>query len=108
MDFTHRVWHIVRQCPRGKVVSYGGVAAILGTPRAARGVGQALQALPSDTTVPWWARDQPKCGDLDPRRPRPDPAAQTAGEGGVKFNRSGRTDWKKYGWDGVLKKPIDE
>ena len=52
--FTERVYAMVRRVPRGQVVSYGGVAALLGHPRAARGVGQALRALPHDADVPWW------------------------------------------------------
>ena len=107
MDFTHRVWHVVRQCPRGKVVSYGGVAAILGTPRAARGVGQALQALPPDTKVPWW-RVINRNAEISIRGGHgPILQRKLLEKEGVKFNRSGRTDWKKYGWDGVLRRPWD-
>ncbi len=40
--------------PRGKVLSYGAVAALAGRPRAARAVGAALSALPEGSTVPWW------------------------------------------------------
>jgi methylated-DNA-protein-cysteine methyltransferase-like protein len=49
------VYRLVRRVPRGKVVTYGQVAAILGQPRGARAVGMALGALGrSDVdTVPW-------------------------------------------------------
>ena len=108
MDFTHRVWHVVRQCPRGKVVSYGGVAAIMGTPRAARGVGQALQALPSNTTVPWW-RVINRNGEISIRGGHgPIVQRKLLEKEGVKFSRSGRVDWKKFGWNGVLKKPLPD
>ncbi len=52
-SFYQRVYKLVREIPAGKVISYGGVAAALGKPRAARQVGQALGALPTGTTVPW-------------------------------------------------------
>jgi methylated-DNA-protein-cysteine methyltransferase-like protein len=51
--FYQRVYKLVREIPAGKVMSYGGVAAALGKPRAARQVGQALGALPTGSTVPW-------------------------------------------------------
>lgn len=48
-----RVYRVVRRIPRGRVASYGQVAAIAGMPRAARQVGYALHALEVGTTVPW-------------------------------------------------------
>ncbi len=40
-SFADRVYALVRQIPRGSALSYGAVAAILGSQRAARGVGTA-------------------------------------------------------------------
>ena len=41
--------------PKGRVVSYGQVAAVAGSPRAARQVGGILRALDiTDKKVPWW------------------------------------------------------
>jgi len=53
--FHRAVYRLVRRIPRGKVVTYGQVAAILGHPRAARAVGTALRMLPPMLvrTVPW-------------------------------------------------------
>ena len=104
MDFTHRVWQVVQRCPRGKVVSYGGVAAIMGHPRAARGVGHALSALPSGTKVPWW-RVINRNGEISIKgRPHAARLQRVLLEKeGVKFNARGRVDWRKFGWDGVLK-----
>lgn len=45
--------NVVRQIPRGKVATYGQVAAWAGYPRQARQVGYALHGLPEDTEVPW-------------------------------------------------------
>jgi len=57
MNFNERVFALVRQVPRGKVVAYGDVAAAMGKPRAARQVGRALAALgryePEGPPVPW-------------------------------------------------------
>ena len=53
MSFRARVHAVVSQIPRGRVMGYGHVAAVLGCPRAARQVGWALAALPRGTDVPW-------------------------------------------------------
>lgn len=52
--FKENVIAYVMRVPKGKVVSYGQVAAASGSPRAARQVGGVLRALPSDSGVPWW------------------------------------------------------
>lgn len=50
--FFRKVYEVVKQIPKGKVVSYGQIARILGCPRMARQVGWALHANPSPETVP--------------------------------------------------------
>ena len=51
MSFAPAVWRLVRRIPRGRVATYGQIAALLGRPRAARAVGRAMHACPDD--VPW-------------------------------------------------------
>jgi alkylated DNA nucleotide flippase Atl1 len=50
-DFVSRVLAVVEEIPSGKAMSYGDVAAAIGS-RAARGVGQVMAYYGSD--VPWW------------------------------------------------------
>ena len=50
-DFVSRVLHVVAAIPEGMVMSYGDVAAAIGS-RSARGVGQVMAYYGSD--VPWW------------------------------------------------------
>jgi methylated-DNA-protein-cysteine methyltransferase-like protein len=54
-DFFARVYAAVRAIPRGRVATYGQVAAFVGVPRGARAVGWALRALspPLARAVPW-------------------------------------------------------
>jgi len=52
-DFYNKVYRIARQIPKGHVATYGQIAALLSTPRAARMVGTALRSLPDDSDVPW-------------------------------------------------------
>jgi methylated-DNA-protein-cysteine methyltransferase-like protein len=48
-----RIYAVVRRIPKGRVATYGQVAALAGLPGHARQVGYALHALPEGTTVPW-------------------------------------------------------
>ncbi len=48
-----RIYAVVRRIPRGRIATYGQVAALAGMPRHARQVGYALHALGSDSDVPW-------------------------------------------------------
>lgn len=41
-DFQNRVYEVVRQIPRGMVMTYGDVAKAAGSPGAARAVGTIL------------------------------------------------------------------
>jgi alkylated DNA nucleotide flippase Atl1 len=50
-DFVSRVLEVVESIPAGKVMSYGDVAAAIGS-RAARGVGQVMAYYGAE--VPWW------------------------------------------------------
>jgi methylated-DNA-protein-cysteine methyltransferase related protein len=45
-SFPERVYAIVLTVPRGRVISYGAIARLLGDPRKARQVGWAMAALP--------------------------------------------------------------
>jgi methylated-DNA-protein-cysteine methyltransferase-like protein len=100
-DFATAVYRVVRQCPRGRVVSYGGVAAMIGQPRAARAVGRALNALPDDTKVPWW-RVVNSRGEVSIRGAEQGEVLQRVllEREGIKFEPSGRISWKRFGWQG--------
>lgn len=54
MNFKELVKKYVMEVPKGKLVSYGQVAAACGSPRAARQVGWMLHTLDGDNSVPWW------------------------------------------------------
>lgn len=97
--FSERVYALVRLVPRGRIVSYGGAAALLGQPRAARGVGGALAALPDDSGVPWW-RVVNRNGEISIRGPMHGAAIQRMllEREGVRFGSTGRIDWVEFGW----------
>ena len=43
-DFFQQVWELVRQIPKGRVTSYGAIAAALGLKSGARMVGLAMNS----------------------------------------------------------------
>lgn len=53
MDGYEKIYELTAQIPRGRVATYGQLAALLGTPRAARMVGMALSRLPTTSPIPW-------------------------------------------------------
>lgn len=50
--FFQRVYEVVKQVPYGRVTTYGAIAKSLGTARAARMVGWALNASHTNLDVP--------------------------------------------------------
>ncbi|MGQ0813874.1 MAG: MGMT family protein [Gemmatimonadota bacterium] len=99
--FQAAVYRLVSSCPRGKVVSYGGVAAMLGKPRLARAVGAALRDLPDGSKVPWWrvVNSQGKLSIPDIDHSTTIQRTLLEREG-VRVSAAGRIDWEKYGWNG--------
>lgn len=52
-NFRQRVFHVVAAIPYGQVTTYGDIARLIGSPRAARQVGGVLKRLPEGSTLPW-------------------------------------------------------
>lgn len=53
LDKYDMIYQVVATIPRGRVASYGQVAALAGLPRHARMVGRALREMPSTFDLPW-------------------------------------------------------
>ena len=100
--FRRLVYRVVARVPRGKVVTYGQVAAILGQPRAARAVGTALASLSGAylNTVPW----QRVIGASGRCTHRDGFSASVQRDllerEGVRFDRRGHVDLKRVRWAG--------
>ena len=52
MNFYTTVYKIVKKIPPGKVMTYGQIAGLISTPRAARVVGFAMRAA-INKDIPW-------------------------------------------------------
>lgn len=51
-SFFNRVYQVVAQIPRGKVVTYSQIASLIGEPRSARVVGWAMHSAPRELNLP--------------------------------------------------------
>ena len=52
-SFHDRVVTAIRDIPRGKVATYGQIAALAGNPRGARGVVRSLHSSSRKENLPW-------------------------------------------------------
>lgn len=98
-DRNSRVYAVVRRIPRGRVASYGQVAAWAGLGRGARQVGYALHALPQGSDVPWH-RVVNAQGRVSPRSthgPALEQRIRLELEG-VRFDAGGRIAMDRFRW----------
>ncbi len=52
VSFTEKVYAVVKKIPKGKVATYGQIARLAGSPRAARAVGMCMKHNPYAPVVP--------------------------------------------------------
>lgn len=103
-NFYQQVYAIVRHIPKGKVTSYGRIAAMLGAPRASRAVGYALNALKDkpDNTVPWQRviNSQGRISIVNREHDGAEQAARLRAEG-VLVGEDWRVNLDVYLWEGL-------
>jgi methylated-DNA-protein-cysteine methyltransferase related protein len=97
-----RIWETIRKIPRGRVATYGQIAALSGHPRQPRLVGYALHSLPESVKVPWHRVINAR-GEISTRA-----MALASGEEllqqqlleaeGIEFIAPGRLDLARYQW----------
>lgn len=95
-----RIYQVIRQIPNGKVATYGQIAGIVGN-CTARMVGYALASLQPGTDVPW-QRVINSLGKISLRSDggEDDIQRQLLVDEGVSFDKTGRADLDKFGWEG--------
>jgi len=96
--FTVIVKAILKQIPRGKVATYGQIAALAGNPRAARQVVRILHSSTKKDKLPWHrvVNTQRKIG----LRPGSGYELQQAmlKKEGVKFGIGDRINFERFQW----------
>jgi methylated-DNA-protein-cysteine methyltransferase-like protein len=97
--FTREVKAVLRRIPRGRVATYGQIAALAGRGRAARGVAWILHSSSDAAGLPWHRVIGGK-GRISLRRGRgfEEQKRRLAAEG-IAVGRSGRIDLKRYRWE---------
>lgn len=99
--FSQRIYEAARQVPRGRVASYGQIAAMAGNPRGARAVGWALHNNPEPNGIPCHRvvfKDGSVCTGYAFGGPEVQRGLLEAE--GVQFLSDGRVDMDACGWDG--------
>ena len=97
--FYQKVYVITAQIPRGKVASYGQIAALAGNPFAARAVGNAMKQAPEMLSLPCH-RVIRQSGELTGSRS----FGGTGGQRklleaeGIAFRENGYVDMKQHQW----------
>ncbi len=99
-EFTESVIKILKKIPKGKVATYGQIAALAGSPRAARQVVRILHSSSEKYNLPWHRviNSQGKIS-LKPNQGYEIQKALLSKEK-VKFSLSEQIDLKKYQWTG--------
>ncbi|QHB33543.1 MGMT family protein [Yersinia canariae] len=96
-SFRQRVFHVVAAIPYGRVTTYGDIARLIGSPRAARQVGGVLKRLPEGSALPWY-RVINRHGEIsligeDYLRQKNALLAE-----GIEISPAGRIDLQQYRW----------
>lgn len=104
MNFRELVYEQVFTIPYGKVATYGQIAAMIGSPMAARQVGYALRVLTvHEHEIPWWRVVNSK-GYLSINHgtglPEKTEQKELLESEGVVVSDDFEIDLQKYLWDG--------
>ena len=97
-NYRNRVYDLVRQIPRGRVMTYGQIAGILGDGYTARTVGYVMHGA-NETKLPWQRviNAQGKCSTGKITLPVNLQQSMLESEG-VKFGAAGKCDLNEYLW----------
>jgi methylated-DNA-protein-cysteine methyltransferase-like protein len=98
-EFTARAADLIRSIPSGLVASYGFIASLAGDARQARQVAWILHSSSEKQRLPWHrvVNSEGKIS-LPPERGGRLQRRRLASEG-VRFDRRGFIDLRKYGWN---------
>ena len=108
--YREKVYEIVRKIPKGRVMTYGQIAELLGEGYTARTIGFVMHAANTEI-VPWQRVINSQGGCSTGKILLPYNIQQKMLEDeGVKFNDKGRCNLNKYRWypEGFKSEIIDE
>lgn len=96
--YRERVYKIVRQIPKGRLMTYGQIAEILGEGYTARTIGYTMHGA-DEESIPWQRVINSQGACSTGRMTMPVNLQQQMLESeGVVFNEKGKCDLEKYRW----------
>lgn len=98
-SFQQRIYQILAAIPYGKVTTYGDIARLAGSPRAARQVGGVLKRLPTGSKLPWH-RVINRLGEISLMGDDLDRQRCALLEEGIEVSPEGKVPLKLYRWEG--------
>jgi methylated-DNA-protein-cysteine methyltransferase-like protein len=98
-DVYQRIYRVIARIPRGRVATYGQIAAMAGIAGKPRQVGYALRIMPEGDSVPWH-RVVNAQGQVSLRSPAGmvDLQRQLLEREGIRFDDRGRLPLTQYRW----------
>lgn len=104
MTFEQKVTSVIKKIPAGQVCSYGTVAALASSPRAALAVGRILRNSSESQQLPWQRvlNSKGRISIVNMNYPA-ELQAELLRQEGVKVEKRGTDYWvdlKKFGWFG--------
>ena len=97
--FTRKAKEVIRAIPRGRIATYGQIAALAGRERAARGVAWILHSSSAAAGLPWHRVINARGGiSLGRGRGFEEQKKRLIAED-VEVGRGGRVDLKRFRWE---------
>ncbi|QCJ44814.1 MGMT family protein [Bacillus sp. S3] len=97
--FTEKVIEIIRTIPEGKVMTYGQIAGLAGSPRAARQVVRILHSMSRKHRLPWHRVINAKGQIAIQEDESYNEQWMSLEAEGVQVGLNGVIDLKKYKWE---------
>jgi methylated-DNA-protein-cysteine methyltransferase-like protein len=97
-NFFRRVVIIIKKIPRGKVATYGQIAALSGNPRAARQVAWVLHSASDKEKLPWQRVINSQGGISLPHHGGYELQRALLVKEGIKFDSEDRIDLARFQW----------
>ena len=98
-NFPQRIWQILAAIPYGSVTTYGDIARLAGSPRAARQVGGVLKRLPPGSKLPWH-RVINRLGEISLTGSDLERQRQALLAEGIEVTPAGKVALERYRWQG--------
>ena len=100
-EFKENVINIIRSVPKGKVISYGQVAALAGNYRASRQVSKILKNSNDNENIPWYRVINSKGSISLPEHMGGQIQRGLLESEGVLFKKNGTVE-KEFFWNGSV------